>query len=202
MKQLVIVGAGGHGKVACDIALKTGYDDILFLDDAPSCSECCGFPVCGQTDMLRSLSSDVFIAVGNSHIRERFFNEAVGCGLTPVTLIHPSAQIGIGITIGIGTLVAAGAVISPGTEIGNGCIINTCASVDHDCRIGDFAHVAVSAHLAGGVTVGNRSFLGIGSSVIEYKNITGDCIIGAGAVVIRDICESGTYVGVPVRKIK
>ena len=83
-----------------------------------------------------------------------------------------------------------------------GCIINTCASVDHDCVLEDFVHVAVGAHVAGTVSIGAGTWIGAGATVSNNLQICGGCMIGAGAVVIKSITESGTYVGVPAEKIK
>ena len=95
----------------------------------------------------------------------------------------------------------AGAVINPGVRIGKGCIINTCSSVDHDCTVGDFVHVAVGSHLCGTVSVGDGTWIGAGATVSNNVSICSDCMIGAGAVIVNDIKKSGTYVGVPARRI-
>lgn len=103
-------------------------------------------------------------------------------------------------TIGDGSVVMAGAVINPGASIGRGCIINTCASVDHDCLLEDYAHISVRVHLAGAVTVGCGSWVGICAAVSNNVEIPGWCMIGAGAVVCKPIVETGTYIEVPARK--
>ena len=118
-----------------------------------------------------------------------------------VSLIHPSAVIGSHVEIGLGTVVMAGAVINYGSRIGKGCIVNTCASVDHDCVIGDYVHVAVGSHVCGIVSIGSGTWLGAGSTVSNNLNICDNCMVGAGAVVIRDISEAGTYIGVPAQKL-
>lgn len=198
MKQLVIIGASGHGKVVADIARKTGYDDICFLDDNEKMTECGGYPVGGMSGQYVDFDSDIFIAIGNSKVRSRIQKEVELAGKNIPTLIHPSAVVGENVSIGIGTVVVAGAVINPGTVIGRGCIINTGASVDHDCQIADFVHVSVGAHVAGTVKIGRSTWIGVGAIVSNNINICGDCMVGAGAVVIKDIKEPGTYVGVPV----
>lgn len=197
MNRLVIVGASGHGKVIADIALKCGYEDIVFLDDDESIKECAGFPVIGQTEQVTKIDGDKVVAIGNAEIREKIQNK-----IKTVTLIHPDAVISRRVEIGEGTVVMAGAVINSDVKIGKGCIINTCASVDHDCVIGDFVHVSVGVHIAGTCEIGNRTWIGIGSVVSNNINICKDCVIGAGAVVIKDLEEKGTYVGGPARKIK
>ena len=105
------------------------------------------------------------------------------------------------VVIGVGTVVMAGAVINPGTHIGKGCIINTCSSVDHDCIVDDFVHVAVGSHLCGTVNVGAGTWIGAGVTVSNNVFICPDCMIGAGAVIVNDIWESGTYVGVPAKRV-
>jgi len=95
----------------------------------------------------------------------------------------------------------AGAVINCCSTIGKGCIINTGATIDHDNCIGDYVHISPGVHTAGGVKIGNGSWLGIGSVVINNIDIHSGCTIGAGAVVVNNITEKGTYVGVPARKV-
>ena len=199
MKRLVIIGASGHGKVVADIARKTGYEEICFLDDNENLTECGGYPVVGTSSKWSRFDCDIFVAIGNSKIRERMMEELAD-KLVPI-LIHPNAVIGENVSIGLGTVVVAGAIINPGATIGKGCIINTGASVDHDCKIDDFVHVSVGAHIAGTVEVGKGTWVGAGAVISNNLNICGGCMIGAGAVVIKDIKELGTYICVPARKI-
>lgn len=199
--KITLIGASGHGKVIADIALKNGYDEIEFLDDEkfPHEKKFCGFPVSGGTDKAIMIENDLFIAIGSSKARKLFMERYSDKHI--VSLIHPDAVIAGGVKFGYGSAVMAGAVINSGAVIGNGCIINTCSSVDHDCVIGDYSHIAVGSHLAGNVTVGAGTWIGAGVTVSNRINICSDCMIGAGAVVVRDIKESGTYVGVPAHMI-
>ena len=96
----------------------------------------------------------------------------------------------------------ANAVINASVKIGRSCIINTASSIDHDCIIDDFVHVSPGVHVAGTVTIGKGTWLGIGSTVINNLEICANCIIGAGSTVIKDIKEEGTYVGSPAERIK
>lgn len=203
MKNLIIIGASGHGKVIADIAVQNGYVDIVFLDDDPGIKECAGFPVVGKTSMVTNLVGDAIVAIGNAKIRERIQERIQNQERVKlVTLIHPNAVISRRVEIGDGSVVMAGAVINSDAVIGKGCIINTGASVDHDCKVEDFAHISVGAHVAGTCYIGKRTWIGAGAVVSNNVNICGDCLIGAGAVVVRNMEESGTYVGCPVRKIR
>ena len=198
MKRLVIIGASGHGKVVADIAVRNGYEEIVFLDDGEDVRECAGFLVIGKTCEARNIDGDKIVAIGNAKIRERIQSELENV----VTLIHPAAVISRRVEISEGSVVMAGAVINSDVVIGRGCIINTGASVDHDCKIEDFAHISVGAHVAGTCVIGERTWIGAGVTVSNNVNICGGCMIGAGTVVIKDIDKPGTYVGVPARKIK
>lgn len=194
MKKIVILGAGGHGKVVADIALKNGYEEIVFLDDDDKIQTCAGFSVIGKLAEVSRIDGDKFVAIGDGLLRQKLMKE-----INTVTLIHPRAVISRRVTIGEGSIVMAGAVINSDSKIGSGCIINTSATVDHDCILEDFVHLSVGAHLAGNVHIGAQSFLGVSSGVINNISICQDCVIGAGAMVVSDIVNSGTYVGVPAK---
>lgn len=200
-EKLVLVGASGHGRVIADIAKKIGYSDIAFLDDNEAVMQCAGYPVLGRTDTAsRYPDRDFLVSIGNARIRQMLQKRLEQNGLTVVSLIHPSAVIGEDVTVGSGTVIMAGAVVNPGSVLAEGCIVNTCASVDHDCRIGAYAHVSVGAHVAGTVEIGQRTWIGAGATVINNIKIAADCMIGAGAVVVKDITCEGVYKGVPARR--
>lgn len=201
MKQLIIIGASGHGKVVADIARKNGYENILFLDDNEALIDCGGYSVVGKTETFIQYDCDFFVAIGNADIRQKLQQQLKYANKSVATLIHPSAIIGDNVQIGMGTVVMAGAVINPSTTIGDGCIINTCASVDHDNTIGDYVHISVGAHTAGTVIIGDKTWIGIGTTVSNNISICENCMIGAGAVVVNNITKSGTYIGVPTKKI-
>lgn len=200
MKELIIVGASGHGKVVADIAKKNGYNLISFLDDNAATTECDGYKVVGKTSDFTNYDCDMFVAIGNCKIRKNIQSQLEAANKKVVSLIHPAAVIADTVKIGCGTVVMAGAVVNSATTIGKGCIINTCASVDHDNNIGDFTHVSVGAHLAGTVTVSSNTWIGIGAVVSNNISICQNCMIGAGAVVVKNIEKEGTYIGVPAKR--
>lgn len=195
MKKLVIIGASGHGKVAADIAVKNGYEDIVFLDDDEKVLECFGFPVIGKTEKAQYMDGDMIVAIGNAGVRERIQSR-----LKTVILIHPSAVISRRVQIGSGTVVMAGAVINSDVQIGDDRIINTGATVDHDCVIDDYVHISVGAHVAGACEIGKRTWVGAGATVSNNVELCRDCTIGAGTVVIKKINHPGTYIGVPAKE--
>ncbi|WP_321327960.1 acetyltransferase [uncultured Ilyobacter sp.] len=202
--KLLIIGASGHGKVVADIAIKMNkWQSIAFLDDDKSIKTSMGLEVIGKTaDAFKyKEEADFFVAIGNNAVREKVQEKFIEEGLNVVILIHPSAVIGSDVEVGFGTAVMAGVVINSSTRIGNGCIINTSSSLDHDNFIEDYVHISPGVNMAGTVTVGRLSWLGIGSVVRNNVNICSGCKVGAGAVVVKDITEPGTYVGVPVRRV-
>lgn len=200
MNRLIIIGAGGHGKVIADNAVKNGYTDINFVDDSLK-GECLGFPVIGPVSEIESFNdgkTDFIIAIGNNSIRKEI---AEKYDLNWATLIHPSAQIAMNVSVGKGTVVMAGAVINVCATVGNHSIINTNSVVEHDNIIGDYVHISPGVALGGTVNIGSCSHIGLGADVINNITICDGCVIGAGSVVVKDIRDSGTYVGVPMRKI-
>ena len=203
MKTLVIIGAGGHGKVVADIARLNGYKHIVFLDDTQTGS-CLEYPIVGKSDEIDKFVStaEFFVAIGNATIREKFIVKLQNLGANIVTLIHPSSVISKSVDIGMGTVVMAGAVINPCVKIGQGVIINTSSSIDHDCLIADYCHISVGVRIAGTVSVGKATWAGIGASISNNVSICENCMIGAGSLVLKDITESGTYFGTPAIRFR
>jgi len=202
--KLLIIGAGGHGKVVADIAKKINrWKYIAFVDDAPVHKTMLGLDVIGTTNDAFSLIQqyDVVVGIGNNKLRRQFQERIEAAGASIPSLVHPNAVIGSDVVIGKGTVVMAGAVINCCTKIGKGCIINTGATVDHDNVIEDYVHVSPGAHIAGEVHIESGTWLGIGSIVSNNVKITNDCIVGAGAVVLRDINQAGVYVGIPAKML-
>lgn len=197
MKKLVVIGAGGHGKVVADIAKACEYEEIIFLDDSDT--TCAIGKVCDYGHYMEEYG--FIVAIGNSKVREKLQNKLLENGCQIVTLIHPNAIVGSNVSIGIGTVVMAGTVINTGTKIGNGVIVNTSSSVDHDNVVRDYCHISVGAHLAGTVSIGKHTWIGAGAIVSNNISICEECMIGAGAVVVKNIEDRGTYIGVPARKI-
>lgn len=198
--RLVIIGAGGHGKVIADNALKNGYRDICFVDDR-AVGMCMGFPIVGTTGDIPNLDdgkTDFVIGIGSNGVRKRI---AEKYDVNWVTLIHPSVQIGVQVSIGKGTVVMAGAIINACASIGEHCIVNTGAIVEHDNVIGDYVHLSPRSVLGGTVRVGSQTHVGIGAVVRNNVEICEMCTIGAGAVVVKNIDHSEVYVGVPAKEM-
>lgn len=207
MSKLLIVGAGGHGKVVADAALSTGkWNMIAFLDDRfPELLSVRTLAVIGTFQSAQSFINDyqdIVVAVGDNVRRLELtsFYKSLGFHCPPV--IHPSATIDSTAQIGNGTVVLPHAVINADAVVGSACIINTASVIEHDCRVGDGVHVSPRAVIGGGSEVGELSWIGIGATVIHKIAIGDRCIIGAGSVVTSHIGHNVTAVGMPARVIK
>lgn len=202
MNRLVIIGAGGHGKVIADTATSLcKWSEIVFLDDRfeQGLRQIAKWQVIGPISQLTSINTtnEVVIGIGNNVVRENLFTQILQLGLALPSVIHPTAYISPYSKIDCGTVVFAQAVVNIDAHIGRGCIINTAATIDHDCRIADFCHLSPGVHLAGATKIGQRSWLGIGSVTKQLVEIGQDCVIGAGAAVVQNVYNGTTVVGVP-----
>lgn len=206
MAALLILGAGGHGKVVADAALESGnWDGVVFLDDAwPEKGVNGRWPVAGNMQELhcwRDHCKDAVVAIGNNQLRMQLQARLLTAGFNVVSVIHPAATVSCYATLGVGSVVFAGAVINVDATIGDGAIINTSATVDHDCILGVGVHVSPGAHLGGGVKVGDYSWIGIGVSVKHLVLLGSNIVVGAGAVVVEDLQDGVTAIGMPARPV-
>lgn len=199
-KEVIIIGAGGHGKVIADIIEKNGDKVYGFLDDSTDKSEIMGYPVLGKTeDCKKYKDKEFFIAIGNNSVRKKIvlkYSE-----IRYYTAIHPMAIISRDVKIGEGTCIMAGCVINADTKIGKHSIINSGSVVEHDNVLENFVHLSPGAVLCGTVRVGECTHIGAGVTVKNNVSITGETIIGVGAAVVSDIQIPGTYCGVPAKMI-
>ena len=203
-KKLAVVGAGGHGKVVAATAMAARWTKIVFLDDKAR-GEVFGLPVIGGTDLLgmslRPAEYDLAIAVGSNDVRAHLHRRFIAMGFNQPVIVHPTAVIAPNVEIGAGSVVFAQAVVQPDSRIGEGAIINTAATVDHDCRLGGFVHISPGVHLAGGTQVGNGAWVGIGACTRQQIRIGKNAVVGAGAVVVKDISDGLTVAGNPAKPL-
>lgn len=201
-RHIIVLGAGGHAKVVIATLQAAGrvVHGILDDDDALHNTHILGAPVIGSTDCAHAFRHlEAIIAVGDNDLRRKL-SEQVNLDWTAV--VHPSAVVHPEVTIGPGTVVFAGAVIQPGARIGAHTIINTGATVDHDCVVGDYVHIAPGAHLGGTVMVYDGAFVGIASALLPNIHIGRWSKLGAGTVAIHDIEPRTVSVGVPSRYVR
>lgn len=205
MKKLAIYGAGGHGRVVADTASLLGWQEIDFYDESwPQHQKNSIWPVVGNYESLLTnlIKYDgVIVAFGNCINRLEKTRELACLGAQIISLVHPRAFVSLNSTIGQGSVVFAGAVINVETKVGEASIINTGATVDHDCILRSGVHICPGANLSGGVEVGEASWIGVGSCVRHSIKIGANVIVGAGAVIVRDIPDGVTMISVAASQI-
>lgn len=205
---VLVIGAGGHGRVVADALRAAGRKVLGFLDPVPGLKGTCidGFEVLGDDSVLEDYAPDtVLLANGVGMIgtattaRRRVYERLMGSGFRFATVQHPSATISISAVVLPGAQAMAGSVVQPGAAIGENSILNTGALVDHDCVIGRHCHIAPGVTLSGAVRIGDDSQIGTGASVIQGITIGVGALIAAGAVVVDDVPDGARVMGVPAR---
>lgn len=204
MSSILIIGAGGHGKVVADTVQEIGrWSKIAFLDDKyPKITSVIKCPVLGTLDQISSFLaqfSDVHVAIGNNQKRVELIRKYLQMGFACPSIVHPRAFVSAHSTLDDGCMVIAQAAVNAGSKIGIGCVVNTGSSVGHDCYLGNGVHVAPGARLGGNVTVGDYCWVGIGSSVVQGKTIGDNVFVAAGAAVHKDIKSNVMVSGVPAK---
>ena len=196
---MILYGASGHAKVIMSSLEASGHSVQLFFDDDPSKTSFRGVEVRSpyEADLLSEVP--LIISVGDNTIRQRLagsIRHPFGRAKHPSVLLDPSVQVGEG------TVLLQGSVVQADTQLGRHVIINTCASVDHDCRVADFVHIAPGARVCGGVRIGMGTLVGAGS-VVAPNVIIGDyCLIAAGSIITRSIPSGAIVRGNPGRVLK
>lgn len=211
MEKIILIGGGGHCKVIIDAVLKGQQYEIEGIID-PNISigkKVLNIPVIGNDGNLSDIYNrgvkNAFIAVGSTgdfptiRRREEIHEQLKAIGFNLPTIVHPAAVIAEQCSLDEGVFVAAGAVINPGTRAGKNVIVNTLSSIDHDCQVADFVHIAPGANLSGGVTIGRFTHIGVGTVVNQGINIGCNCLIGSGSVVVRDIEDNSKAFGNPCK---
>jgi sugar O-acyltransferase (sialic acid O-acetyltransferase NeuD family) len=202
---VAVIGYSGHGFVAVDILLHAGYTVIGYFDREEKKYNPFSLPYLGKetdTNALELLKHNgYFISVGDNGIREKIYLELSKTMGDAINAVHLSAIISASVKLQDGIMIAAGTVINPLVQIGKGVICNTSSSIDHECVIGGFSHIAPGAILCGNVTVGERSFIGAGSVVRQGITIGSNVMIGAGCVVVKDVPDNSVMIGNPQKEL-
>lgn len=201
---MIIIGYSGHGFVVCGIIKAAGKAITGYCDSEEKTYNPFSLAYFGKEDGPQSIAAfqqnDFFISIGDNTIREKVYNKLAQQNLLPGNVIHPSAITDSSVTIAEnGVMIAANVTINPLAKIGTGAICNTGSIIEHECVVGDFAHIGPGAVLCGNVKVGVRSFIGAGAVIRQGITIGNNAIIGAGAVVVKDVADNTTVVGVPGR---
>ena len=207
-RPVIILGAGGHGRVVLDLVRSLGYDVAGFTDPGYTMpgQTIEGVPVIGGDDeILKQNRDSIYLALGlggtgDNTLRKRLFEKFSGLEYGFPCFAHPSAFVAGTAVFGDGSVVMAKAAVQAGCRVGRNVIINTGAVIDHDCALGDHSHIAPGAVLSGNVSVGTGAHIGTGAVVIQNIRVGEGALVAAGAVVVRDVLPRATVMGVPARE--
>lgn len=209
-RPIIVLGAGGHGKVLIDALIARGAPLIGITDPDEKLHglRLLGIPVLGADDTVADHGADDVVLVNGigstwfSDSRRVLYDRFVDAGYTFRTVVHPSAVISPDAEIADGVHIMAGAVVQAGCKISVNSIVNTQSSVDHDCVIGAHVHIAPGAVLGGDVTVGEGTHIGAGATVIQNIGIGAGALVAAGATVVLDVPAGARVAGTPARQMK
>jgi len=203
IKNLILVGGGGHCKSVIDVAESAGWTILGILDTPDNIGKnVLGYDIIGCDSLIPDFVHKGYFLVTVGQIRDgglriKLHNMILSAGGTPATLIASDACVSRHASVGQGTVVMHKAVVNAGAKIGAGCIINTFANIEHDTVIGDYCHISTGAMINGDCSVGRETFIGSGVVVANGVSITERCIVSAGATVRKNITISGIYAGNP-----
>lgn len=208
MPPIVLWGATGQARVLAEFLPALGYEIVALVDNDPAVhSFLPGVPLLHGWDALRAWRParpgplHALVAVGGSRGAERLELQAglAAAGYVIPSVVHPRAFVAADASLGPGTQILALAAVCAAARVGAACIVNTSASVDHECVLDDGAHIAPGAALGGAVEIGRCAYVGIGAAVLPRLRIGERAIVGAGAVVVRDVPAGAVAYGNPAR---
>lgn len=200
MKEIILVGFGGHAKSIIDSIEKAGQYKIIGYTDCEAGKAYRGYQYLGKDDVLQQYFDKgikyAFISVGymgKGDLRHRLYKKIKEIGYVIPVIIDISAQIAADAKIGEGCFVGKGSIINSDAVIDKMCIINSGAIIEHDCKIDKFSHISVGSVLCGNVKIGCSAFVGANATVIQGRTVGNNCIVGAGTVVKRDLEDNSMF---------
>jgi sugar O-acyltransferase (sialic acid O-acetyltransferase NeuD family) len=195
--KVVVLGAGGHGRVCAETAVAAGFEVRAFCDAALETGSSVNGIEVFEADTVARMSetfdsSDVgiVVAIGDNDTRMKLLGEAESLGYALPVIVHPSAVMSPSAEIGPGTVVIANSVVNANARIGKGCILNTACSIDHDNVLEDGVQICPGVRSAGTVTFGEKAFIGTGAILVPGVRIGRDAHVAAGALVISDVADN------------
>jgi sugar O-acyltransferase (sialic acid O-acetyltransferase NeuD family) len=200
--NVVVYGAGGHGKVVGEILAAMGRSFDGFIDDDVALfgKTVLGLRISAADEWLKAHpGSRIALGIGDNRAREQSARRVNQHGCVVVSAIHPAATVSKSAIVAEGVVIMAIAVLNADCRVAEGAIINTGAIVEHDVHIGRYSHISPNAVMGGGSRVGAYAHIGMSASILPLKRVGEGCIIGAGAVVVEDVPDGQIAYGVPAR---
>jgi sugar O-acyltransferase (sialic acid O-acetyltransferase NeuD family) len=201
VRNLVLIGAGGHAKACLDIIEDFSDFNILGFVDNKKQENCSSYKVLGDDAFLSELRADcdyAFITVGqikSSEIRRRLYQELKTLKFSIPSFVSKASIFSNNASIGDGSIAMHGSIINSEASIGINCILNSKSLIEHEVSLGDFCHISTGAIVNGGCTIGNDTFIGSGSIIKEGIKIGDNCIIGANTFVNSDLENNTKFIG-------
>lgn len=205
MKNLLIWGANDQAMVTMDCAeMMKQYDhiEVMCFKEVQQCRKF-NKPIYNEAyvdlEQFLPLFDEVIVATGNNYLREEKIKILNKLNIPLATIIHPSAIISTYAKIETGCTILAQSVIHTNAYVKSGCIINTGVVVEHDCVVEEYVNLCPNVSIAGHTEIGKRTYIGIGSTIIDQITIGNDVFVGAGSVVVKDILANCKVIGVPAK---
>lgn len=210
MNDIAIIGGGGFGREVQWLidrinSQEKAWNLIGYIDDSIKAGTLInGIPVLGGVDLLLNCTENLAVtcAIGSSATRKRVMERVMfNKNISFPNSIDPSVLISDRLKLGQGTIICAGSIITVNITIKDFVIINLDCTVGHDAVLESYVTMYPSVNISGNVILEEAVEMGTGSQIIQGKRIIRNSIVGAGAVVVNDLTEPGTYVGVPARRV-
>ena len=210
MQDIVIIGAGGVGK---EVALlieqinnkKLTYNLIGFIDDNSSLhgTQINGYKVLGGIEHLKTMHSPIYAvcAIANYKVKKNIINSLTSSSVHFANIIHPDVYISNTNSVGEGVIIYSGVIMTTNIKIGDHVIISPKCGIGHEALIENYVSLLWNVNVSGNVTIREGSLIGSGVTIIQNKIIGKASILGAGAVVIKDIPDNCTAVGMPAKVV-
>lgn len=204
---ILIIGAGGHGRVLADLAFCLGRQVLGFLDSDAQLHGTVidGIKVLGGDECLAEHSADAVSlvngigSIARPDLRRNVYMRLKGLGYQFEALCHPGATVGRSASFAQGAQVMAGSIVQNGARVGENAILNTGAIVEHDCVVGAHSHLAPGTVVCGDVRIGENCHIGVGAVVVQGLVVGDGALVAAGAVVVKDVPSGMRVAGVPAR---
>lgn len=211
-KPLILLGRGGYASLLLDILLEQGTEILGFADKENASLEFqgdwYGIPCLGTDEnVLQYKPEEVTLvnglgSVASTLARQRVYEHFKQRGYYFRRVVHPFSYVSPRAVLGEGVHVLAGAVINIGAHVGENSIVNNRSAISHDCEIGAHVHIAPGCTLSGNVHVGDGCHIGAGATVVQGISIGSNVLVGAGALVLKDVCDEVRVWGIPAKEMK